>query len=149
MSENRRALLNAENFDSVAESLYREEYAESLVEYFDRQPFNKVVRTEYDKTGAVKSEKEEYVAVDYPTFERFAAHLGVSCRVLEMWRNKYEAFDRAMIMAQELQRGLLLTLAMSGDYNGTMAKLELLAHGYVEGNKGEVEYTLEILEGDG
>lgn len=94
-------------------SKYKEEYCEAIVEYFSKPPYE----TYTDENG------REYVRpCAYPTFEGFAASIGVIAETMRCWCDKYERFRYSYQRAQDLQKKILLTNGLSGAYNPAFAK---------------------------
>lgn len=105
-------------------SKYKEEYCEQIVEYFLNPPREKYI----DADG---NEKEG--AQIYPTFERFAANIGVISETLEEWTKRHERFRIAYSYAKNIQRSILVAKGLSGEYNPTFAKfIASTTHGMVE-----------------
>lgn len=123
-------------------SKYKEEYCEMIIEYFLNPPRQKIV----DADG-----KERMGNELYPTFERFAAEIGVVARTLEGWAEKHERFATAYAYAKNVQRSILITKGLSGEYNPTFAKfIATTTHGMVEksavdiGNDGNSAFEVNI-----
>lgn len=74
--------------------------------------------TSFDKDG---NEKTKYVEVanSLPTFERFAARIGVCRDTLDQWKRDYEEFSDTYKRCKDLQKDMLNDLAMRGFYNPT------------------------------
>lgn len=102
---------------------YKREYAAHLVAYFSAEPYQECIETVWHSNGAVRSERVLRVPNRLPTFERFAAELGVSAERLKEWEAQHEAFARAAGRARELQRDFLMQNALLGLYNAAFAKL--------------------------
>ena len=127
-------------------SKYREEYCEQIVEYFLNPPREKYI----DDEG---NEKEG--AQVYPTFERFAANIGVVANTLELWGKTHERFAAAYAYAKNLQRSILIAKGLSGEYNPTFAKfIATTTHGMVDKSAVDVgnsdgkpfEVTITVVE---
>lgn len=78
-------------------SKYKKEYAEGLINFFKN-------------------------CTDYPTFEGYAAEIGVVSRTLENWKERYPSFADAYERAQDIQKNKLIVKALNGNYNGNFAK---------------------------
>lgn len=105
-------------------SKYREEYCERIVEFFSAPYF--VSAEDEDGTKHVG-------ACVYPTFESFAATIGVISETLREWADKHERFRAAYEYAKQLQRDKLIVHGMSGAYNPAFAKfIASTTHGMVE-----------------
>ncbi len=128
-----------------AASKYKAEYAERLIEFFGKP----LTRTEYKevlgKDGEVTKRIPMVVLNDYPTFEVFAAELGVTTDTLRNWAGKYKPFGRAYDMAKQLQRGKLIAGTMGGLYNAQFAKFEAVNnHGMTERVVSDGKMDVEI-----
>ncbi len=123
-------------------SKYKEEYCEAIVEYFLHPP-----RERY-----INEEGQESIGPEvYPTFERFAASIGVLAKTLLYWAEKHECFGNAYAYAKNIQRSILITKGLSGEYNPTFAKfIATTTHGMVEksavdiGNEGGNAFEVNI-----
>lgn len=88
----------------------------------------------------------------YPTFEGFAAEIGVVSRTLENWREGYPSFADAYERALDIQKNKLITKSLAGEYNGNFAKFIASAQfGMAEKEKHEIsgiegiDLNIEIL----
>lgn len=123
-------------------SKYREEYCERIVEFFSAPYF--VSAEDEDGTKHVG-------ACVYPTFESFAATIGVISETLREWADKHERFRAAYEYAKQLQRDKLIVHGMSGAYNPAFAKfIASTTHGMVEksavdvGNANDKPFEVNI-----
>ena len=105
---------------------YHEEYADQLIDFFN-QP---TTRTEYAETlngkGEVIKRVPIVVPTEYPTFEAFAAKLGVTTLTMRHWCEKSRRFNHAYARAKELQKAKLITNTLGGIYNPLFAKFEAI-----------------------
>lgn len=83
---------------------YKSEYAEMLLEYFDKKP---VIR---DKEGNIESVSE------FPTLAGFCRTIGVWPQRLSEWGAKHEELAEAIKMAKCIQEEFLITNGMMGRY---------------------------------
>ncbi len=123
--------------DNQAACKYKPEYCEMLIDYFNQPP----TRVEYKETyfkGELSSRVPIIVPAEYPTFELFAAKLGVSVRTLKNWSEKYPRFADYYARAKEIQLGKLTSLAVTGLYNPVYAKFEAV-NNHNKQDKSEVE----------
>lgn len=108
-----------------APSKYRPEYCQSIVEYFDH-PTSWALNT--DAKGSAKA----VPAGKLPTFERYAANLGVTSRTLLFWQEAHPEFKEAYEIAKSLQKAFILELSAAGVGNNNMALLLKVGHGMRE-----------------
>lgn len=123
-------------------SKYDDKYGEMLVEYFLNPP-----RVRYKDANGEEKMGDEI----YPTFERFAANIGVVANTLEGWAKSHERFAAAYAYAKNIQRSILITKGLSGEYNPTFAKfIATTTHGMVDksavdiGNEGGNAFEVNI-----
>lgn len=102
-------------------SKYDPEYCNRMVNFFDiEHTVTKVKDIVNQKTGEVNHVEIEECA-KLPTFERFAADLGTHRETLRNWCNEHEEFFVAYKKCQELQKDMLINLAIRGYYNPTFS----------------------------
>ena len=102
-------------------SKYDPEYCQKMIDFFDID--HTVIKTKdvvNQKTGEVNTVEIEEGA-KLPTFERFAADLGTHRETLRNWCNEHEEFFAAYKKCQELQKDMLIDLAIRGYYNPTFS----------------------------
>lgn len=93
-------------------------YCDKVIEFFDIEPYEaKEIKS---SRGGVDI---KLVPAKPPLFERFASTIGISSRVLNLWRDRYEEFDRACEIAQDLQEYIIVTNSLMGLYEKTFAKM--------------------------
>ena len=83
---------------------YKEEYCESLIEFFSVQHYT-------------INEQGKREANSLPTFERFAAGIRVHIDTMHEWKQKYSMFSEAYTLSQYLQKDMVNNLAILGLYN--------------------------------
>ena len=103
-------------------SRYMAKYGPQMLKYFDKEPFEIKEITTYHQDGTVKSEKEVPWAVSLPTFQGFAAQIGVTDDTLRNWAEQYPEFGGYYRMCKQLQEKILVTNAMMGNYNAQFAQ---------------------------
>ncbi len=123
--------------DNKAASKYKPEYCEMLIDYFN-QPSTKVEYKETYYKGELNSRTPIVMPAEYPTFELFAAKLGVSVRTLKNWCEEDPRFADCYARAKEIQYGKLTSLAVMGIYNPVYAKFEAV-NNHDKQDKSEVE----------
>lgn len=109
--------------ENAAACKYRDEYCEKLIEFFNQPP----TRIEYKETyykGELSSRTPVVVPNEYPTFEMFAASIGVTTGTLRNWYENYPRFAFYYARAKEIQLGKLTSNAVTGLYNPIYAKFE-------------------------
>lgn len=125
--------------ENAAACKYREEYCEQLIEFFNQPP----TRIEYKETyfkGELSSRTPFVVPNEYPTFELFAAKIGVTTKTLQNWCEQHPRFSFYYARAKEIQLGRLTACAVAGLYNPLYAKFEAV-NNHGQRDKTEVENT--------
>ncbi len=126
--------------DNDAACKYKDEYCEKLLEFFN-QPSTRI---EYKKTyfkGELSSETPIVIPNEYPTFEMFAANLGVTTETLKNWCEQYPRFKTYYARAKEIQLAKLTSNALLGLYNPLYAKFEAV-NNHKLSDKQEVDSTV-------
>jgi hypothetical protein len=100
---------------------YRQEYCQAIVTYFSN-PESWEINEDF------KGSKKPIPRSKLPTFERFAAGIGVSTRALEDWRDKHEEFGDAYRIASGLQKSFLMELSAAGLGTGAVALMLQINH---------------------
>ena len=106
-------------------SVFKEEYADQLLAYFDKEPYER--RPILDKEGNEKG--SEVVPNKFPTLARFATMIGVTRETLHDWatsRNedeslRYPNFSYAYKKAKEYQEAILVEGALANAYHANFA----------------------------
>jgi DNA-packaging protein gp3 len=101
-------------------SLYKPEYCEQLIEYFNIPAYERLEVT--DNTGQVKEIKA--IPNVFPTLARFACNIGVTRETLHDWATstnedkslRYPNFSYAYKKAKEYQEANLVEGAIAGAY---------------------------------
>lgn len=115
---------------------YKPEYCESLVAFFDCEPYEKVVMEEQERENVTKGTKSKTVkykmiANKLPTFVQFARSIGVTTKTVWQWANetdpefveradgvqaplRYPEFSKAYAEAKELQKDFLIQNGLQG-----------------------------------
>lgn len=119
---------------------YKQEYCTKIIDYFSKPSIRVEYKENYVK-GQLSSRTPVLLPEEYPTFEMFAASIGVSVRVLADWRNKYPQFADAYARAKEIQLGKLTSCAVMGLYNPLYAKFEAV-NNHDQKDKSEVETSV-------
>ncbi len=100
---------------------YRSEYCQQLINFFSVEPTTEVKKTMTTAKGTIIEEPVQR-ANKLPTFERFAANLGVHVDTLIEWTRVHRAFSEAYARAKALQKDILNTNALLGLYDSHYAK---------------------------
>lgn len=100
---------------------YRPEYCQAIVTYFSN-PESWEINEDF------KGGKKPIPRSKLPTFERFAAGIGVTTRALENWRDAHEEFGEAYRIASGLQKSFLMELSAAGLGTGAVALMLQINH---------------------
>ena len=129
---------------------YRRGLAKALLRHFDVPPRTLRSETTRHPNGEVRQEKTVAEPTPLPTFEGFAAGLGVSTAVLRAWRDEHPEFRAAWDMALDRQRELLLQNGLLGLYNAAFARFAAVhlcgMEDAAQGSGGEGPRILEDLD---
>ena len=97
-------------------SEYKPVYCDAILKFFDI-PHTKLA-IKYSKDG---DPFEIEVANPLPTFEKFAVSIDTHRETLRNWCENYPDFFAAYKKAKDLQKDMLIDLAMRGFYNPTFS----------------------------
>lgn len=100
---------------------YKPEYCQAIVTYFSNPE-------SWEINEDLKGGKKPIPRSKLPTFERFAAGIGVSTRALEDWRDKHKEFGDAYRIASGLQKSFLMELSAAGLGTGAVALMLQINH---------------------
>lgn len=103
-------------------SRYMAKYGPKMLKYFDKEPYELREIVSYHQDGSVKSTKTVAWATSLPTFQGFAAEIGVTDDTLRNWAEQYPEFGGYYRMCKQLQEKILVTNAMMGNYNAQFAQ---------------------------
>jgi len=106
-------------------TVFKEEYADQLIEYFDKEPFER--RPLLDKEGNEKG--SEIVPAKFPTLARFATMIGVTRETLHDWATskdddgelKHPNFSYAYKKSKEYQEAILVEGAMANAFHANFS----------------------------
>ena len=106
-------------------TLFKEEYADQLIEYFDKEPFER--RPLLDKEGNERG--SEIVPAKFPTLARFAAMIGVTRETLHDWATskneegelKHPEFSYAYKKSKDFQEAILVEGAMANAFHANFS----------------------------
>lgn len=100
---------------------YRPEYCQKIVEFFDRKPYEPMLKD--DGTPFLnKFGDPVMIPAVFPTFERFAFEIGVEVKTLHNWCNEHPDFLQAFTRAKHLQSDVLDVNGLAENYNAGYAK---------------------------
>ena len=100
---------------------YRPEYCQMMIDFFDVEPTETVIKKITTKNGTVIEEPVQR-AVRFPSIERFAFKIGVIHETLLEWTKRFPEFAETYSRAKELQKYILNTNALSGLYDSRYAQ---------------------------
>lgn len=111
-----------------APTKYKEEYCETVLEFFDKPLYEYIYIDEEDDEGNVKktvatnkSGEPIRVPAPLPTKERFAFSIGVHTNTLLNWANENPDFLCAIKKAENLQKDILIQNGLIQAYDKTFA----------------------------
>lgn len=143
------------------QSSYKEEYAEKLIEFFDREPYEDIELPHYDKDGTtVKWKDFKRMPNKLPTLTDFAKSIGVPWRTLYDWINEshpsyQESFSQAFTYAKELRKDFLIQNALQGMYPPLTFKFvainmtDMRDSLPIDAGKGLIDLMKWLRDGDG
>lgn len=101
-------------------SKYKVEYCEQIIDYFSKEPYHneKLIKTNRDGTT---EEKLQEVANDLPLISGFATMIGVHRDTINEWARIHPEFSDSLKRAKDLQRSMLITNGLRGNYSTTFA----------------------------
>lgn len=94
-------------------TLYKSEYCEKLIEFFDKEPYSEKLLKKVTKQGDV-IEIPTNVPSDFPTLAGFAIELGVSRDTLQEWAKVHPEFSVAYKRAKDFQERYLTVNGIKG-----------------------------------
>ena len=127
-----------------------EEMCALVDEYLDTVKDDyKIVRKPYiDKDGNEREAVDVMYEVNLPMLEDFALMLGKDDDTIVEWRKKYPKFSAACRKIELEQKKRLINSGLSGNYNATIAKLNLSAnHGMAEKTETDITSKGEKISG--
>lgn len=128
--------------DNFFASKYKEEYCDLILSFFAEPDIEVIYEESYYQNGNMKSRKPIILPPKYPTFELFAASLGVVPDTLRNWCDTYPRFRLAYAQAKTLQLGIAKKNGVSKMYDGGFLKFVLVNdHGMTD--KTNVEQSQE------
>lgn len=124
--------------ENEAACKYKEEYCDKLMEFFNQPDVDIQYKEVYNAKGEVVSRTPIMLPAAYPTFELFAASIGVTTGTLKNWCEQHPRFKDCYARAKEIQLGKLTSNALRGLYNPIYAKFEAV-NNHNQKDKQEVE----------
>lgn len=140
-------------------SLYKKEYCEDIVNYFERcqaeilvdvkffQPnknstistiLNPLNEDETVDAGNVKEISQKLVMQRFPTYARYARTIGIFKSTLYLWANLYEEFSDSMKQCNEIAESILVENWLQWTYNSQFAQF-ILKNNHWYKDKQEVD----------
>ena len=106
---------------------YKPEYCQSLIDFFDVEPYTDKELEHYGKDGEVKWVDYKRMANKMPTLRNFSKEIGVGISTVYDWLNKNHAsyhkeFSDSFTQAKDLQKWFLIENGLNGCYNPLFAK---------------------------
>lgn len=124
---------------------YKAEYIEKLLLFFSEPKSDVHYERTYYKDGSIKSERPIILPPKFPTFELFAASIGVTSNTLRNWCGEHPRFCEAYEYAKTLQLGIAKVYAMSKMYDSNFAKFILMnEHGMSEKSTSDTNITFSV-----
>lgn len=129
--------------ENKAADKYDEKYCNMLLEYFTVPEPTIIYEEFYDKDGNVARKTPKMILPPkYPTFELFAAKIGVVTNTLTNWRAKYPRFENAYARAKEIQLGIAKLNGVTKQYDSNFTKF-ILVNDHDMVDKSALEQTQE------
>lgn len=100
---------------------YKPEYCQTLIEFFDVEPYEDKPLEHYGKDGEVKWTDYKRMANKLPTLRNFAKEIGVSFDTVYEWVKQHKKFSDAFTQAKDLQKWFLIENGLNGCYNPMFA----------------------------
>jgi hypothetical protein len=97
---------------------YKKQYCKKMLDFFSIEHTREIEQTFTNKKGETFTTYKE-VANQLPTFERFAAMVGVCRDTLDEWKKQHKEFSDTYKKCKDFQKDMLNDLAMRGFYNPT------------------------------
>lgn len=124
---------------------YTEEYCDKLLEWFSVPECKTQYKISYYPDGTIRSEEPIMLPPTFPTFELFAASIGVSNGTLKNWCSKYPRFNNAYQLAKAVQLGIAKQNAVAKLYDCNFVKFLLINdHGMAEKTESDVTYKVVV-----
>ena len=134
--------------DNDAASKYDDKYCDQIIEFFNAPLTHVEYKETLNNKGMIVAKTPIVVANEYPTFELFAAQIGVSVRTLLNWSKEHPRFSDAYARAKEIQFGKLTACAVAGLYNPLYAKFEAINNHGQRDRTDTVVANVEMTDGD-
>ncbi|MBQ6594636.1 MAG: hypothetical protein IJH78_03135 [Clostridia bacterium] len=129
-------------------AVYSPRLCGALLQHFSGPSCREVREITYHPNGEVKQEKEVRASLPLPTFEDFAWQRGLTTETLRRWEEEHEEFREACELARIRQRHLLITEALTGDYNAAFARFLACALCGLSAQPAEAKETLPAVVDD-
>lgn len=124
---------------------YKDDYCDKILKYFAEPPSEIVYERSYYKDGTLKSEKPIILPPKFPTFELFAASIGVVPNTLLNWCDKHPRFADCYAQAKNMQLGIAKTNGVKKLYDSNFTKFILMNdHGMSEKVTNDNTVTFQV-----
>ena len=105
--------------------------------------------TKYNKEMQAKADTYLFCYQDcgdvIPSIEGLAEYLGLSRRVLYLWKDSHDEFMHTLERIEEKQKSVTLNSGLKGDFNATIAKLVLANHGMSDKQEIKTEGNVNVM----
>lgn len=125
-------------------TLYKPEYCQKLLDYFDIEPRQEVTRQVVAKDGSVATVTME-VPNELPTLAGFCCLIGTHRETLLNWSKAHPDFFDALKRAKEHQERIMLANGMTGFYDKTFA---IFVSKNVLGYRDQIDTTVDTPGGE-
>ena len=124
---------------------YKAEYCDELRDFFKEPEADIMWAKSYYENGNLKSESPIILPPKLPTFELFAAKIGVTPGTLLNWCKNHPRFEIAYAHAKQVQKGIIIANAMTKQYDSNFAKF-LLAndHDMKESKEKDASMVVDV-----
>ncbi len=125
--------------DNQASAKYKKEYCEQLLTFFTVPEREIVYEKKYYKDGTLQCETPKFVLPPkFPTFELFAASIGVVPNTLLNWCKQHPRFADAYARAKNIQLGIAKANGAMKYYESNFTKF-LLVNDHDMSDKATIE----------
>ena len=131
---------NAVGNHGGAPTKYDPKFCETILEFFDRNPYDEREIKFYDKNGKVYKTEIKMIPAKLPTLERFACDIGVDADTLLNWAKVHIEFFGAVVKAKNMQKDILIQNGLTGFYDAGFAKFVAINFTNMK-DKTEVEHS--------
>ena len=124
---------------------YQDKYVDDIITYFSEPEPQYIYKRSFYKDGTLKSEEPIMLPPKFPTFEKFAAQVGVTHQTLMNWCEKHPRFSTAYALAKNMQLGIAKAGGVMKQYDGNFTKFILMNdHGMSEKTLNDTTVTFNV-----